>query len=155
MKDEDYYKILDGLINYCSYAERCLQDVKKKMRPLDLSSDEQERMVDHLLEHDIVDEKRYAFSFAFGKLRYNKWGKIKIRSHLKGKWISDQHIHFAFNQLESDEYTSVLDHVLRYKYEKVKDDAEAFSKTIRHAQSKGFELGLSIELLKSIAAEED
>lgn len=145
MKDEDYYRILDKLVSYCGYAERCLADVRKKLKPFDLSEDDEERMIDYLMEYDVIDEKRYALSFATGKLRYNHWGKIKIRAHLKAKYIADKDIQFAFSQLDDEEYRSVLLHVLENKYARITSDA--FAKTVRHAQSKGFELGLILEIM--------
>lgn len=143
MKEEEYYRILDKLVSYCAYAERCLMDVRKKLRPFDVPQADQQRMIDYLIEHDVVDEKRYALSFATGKLRYNHWGRIKIRAHLKSKYISEKDIHFAFSQLDEEEYRTILQQVISNKLSRTTSDA--FAKTVRHAQSKGFELGLILE----------
>ena len=136
MKDEEYFPLLDKIVSYSGYAERCFQDVNQRMYKLRLSGEIKERITDYLIEHDVVNEKRFAFSFALGKMRYNRWGRIKIRSHLKAKRISDRDIHFGFSQLDEDEYQEILKHVLEYKYERLSEDR--FAKTVRHAQSKGF-----------------
>lgn len=148
MKDEEFYPILNKIVNYCGYAERCFQDVNKRLYKLDLSEEVKDRIVDYLVEHDVVDEKRFALSFSFGKMRYNKWGKIKIRAHLKAKGISEKDIHFAFNELEQEEYLEILRHILQNKYNRLSDDK--FSKTVRHAQSRGFELHLVLKQLNAL-----
>lgn len=145
MKDEDYFPILNKIVSYCGYAERCFQDVDKRLYKLDLSSEIKDRILDYLIEYDVVNEKRYAFSFSIGKLRYNRWGRIKIKSHLRAKRISVKDIDFAFRELNEEEYQEVLAHVIERKYEKLTDDK--FNKTVRHAQSRGFELSLIITTL--------
>lgn len=151
MKEEEYYRVLDKLVSYCAYAERCLADVHKKLRPFDVPQDYQEQIIDYLLEHDVVDEKRYALSFATGKLRYNYWGRIKIRAHLKSKNISEKDIHFAFANLDEEEYINILQQVLENKLRRTSTDA--FAKTVRHAQSKGFELGLILQELNQLKSD--
>lgn len=150
MKDEEYYRILDRIVSYCAYAERCLQDIRQQFRKFELTEEYKEKIIDYLIEYDVLDEKRYALSFATGKLRYNKWGRVKIRAHLKSKYISDKDIHFAFGELDDEEYDEVLTHILERKIEKLGDDDDKFAKVVRHAQSRGFELGLVIEKLKTL-----
>ena len=143
MKDEDYYPLLDKIVSYCGYAERCFQDVDKRLYKLQLDADTKDRIIDYLVEHDVVNEKRFAFSFSLGKLRYNRWGRIKIRSHLHSKRIKKDDIEFAFGKLEKEEYNETLEHVIYMHYPKVSTDR--FAKTVRHAQSRGFELPLILE----------
>ncbi len=149
MKDEEYYRVLDKMVNYCAYAERCLQDVYKKFRSEDIPEDQFSSMIDYLLDHDVVDEKRFALSFATGKLRYNRWGRIKIRTHLKSKNIDQVDVEFAFQQLNPEEYTDVLQQVISHKYDKLGNQTDAFAKVVRYAQSKGFELSLIYDLAKN------
>lgn len=150
MTDEEYFPILDGIIRYCSYAERCFQDVNKKLFPLKLTSEVRLKITDHLVEENIVNEQRFAHTFTIGKLRYNKWGRIKIRAHLKSKYISDKHIQVAFSQIDEEEYLDVLRHTLRAKYDRLIHDSDRFNKTVRYGQSKGFELTLIFDIVNEL-----
>jgi regulatory protein len=154
MTDQEYYPILDRIIRYCSYAERCFQDVDKRLYPLQLSPDIKDKITDDLIEQNIVNEERFAFTYTIGKLRYNKWGRIKIRSHLKAKRISDSHIQKAFSQLDLEEYHEILNHILKHKYERLSDDDDQFNKTVRYGQSKGFELSLIFDVVNKLVGNE-
>ena len=151
MKDEDYYPLLDKIVSYCGYSERCFQDVDKRMYKLRLDADIKDRIIDYLVEHDVVNEKRFAFSFALGKLRYNRWGRIKIRAYLKAKRIGNTEVQFAFDELDETEYNDTLEHVVYMHYQKVSEDR--FAKTVRHAQSRGFELSLILETFNRMKTE--
>ena len=153
MTDEEYYPILDSIIRYCSYSERCFQDVDKKLYPMHLSAAIKDKIADYLIEENLVNEQRFAHSFTVGKLRYNKWGRIKIRSHLKSKRIAEKLIHKAFLQIDQEEYQAILFHILEMKYDRLASDSDRFSKTVRYGQSKGFELSLIFDTLNEIKKE--
>ena len=63
---------------YCSYQERCHQEVVDKLYQLGMKSDEIDAIVVHLLQHNFLNEERFARSFARGKHRIKSWGKIRI-----------------------------------------------------------------------------
>ncbi len=149
MKDEEYYKLLDKIVRYCSYAERCLSDVNKKLYKSVVNQEVQQKIITYLIENDIVDERRYALSYTLGKLRYNKWGRVKINAQLRGKRISPDDIDFALSNIEPEEYQDILVAVLTKKSEALGDDAELFSKVVRHAQSRGFELNNILAEMKN------
>ena len=58
---------------YCSTAERCIQDVQKKIKAAGLSQEEGERIIARLLQEKFIDEHRFARYFVNDKLRFNKW----------------------------------------------------------------------------------
>mgnify|MGYP006126810111 CR=1 FL=1 len=73
---------------YCSYQERCHQEVVDKLYQLGMKSDEIDTIVVHLLQHNFLNEERFARSFARGKHRIKSWGKIRIVNELKQRHIS-------------------------------------------------------------------
>lgn len=72
---------------YCSTAERCIQDVQKKIQAAGLTSEEGERIIARLLQEKFIDESRFSGYFVNDKLRFNKWGRIKIAYELHKKNI--------------------------------------------------------------------
>ena len=72
---------------YCSTAERCIQDVQKKIKAAGLTQEEGERIIARLLQEKFIDEHRFARYFVNDKLRFNKWGRIKIAYELQKKNI--------------------------------------------------------------------
>ena len=109
-KEEVLYK----LAAYCSSAERCVQDVEKKLQKADLSQEDNQQILHRLQQEKFVDDRRYAFAFVNDKIRFNQWGRIKIAYELKKKAISSAYIDEA---LASDKIT--LD-----KYEAQKADIQ-------------------------------
>lgn len=94
---------------YCSYQERCHQEVVDKLYQLGLKGDEIDTIVVHLLQHNFLNEERFARSFARGKFRVKHWGKTRIINELKLRHISAPNIKAALTEIDADEYQSVFD----------------------------------------------
>lgn len=94
---------------YCSYQERCHQEVVQKCYDLGMKSDEVDRIVVHLLQHNFLNEERFARAFARGKHRIKSWGKIRIVNELKQRHISAPNIKCALTEIPEEEYQDVLD----------------------------------------------
>jgi regulatory protein len=82
---------IDDLIvkleSYCAYQERCLFEIQNKLNQLGATESESKKVIEHLEKFRFYDQKRFAQSFAQGKLRINKWGKAKIKAALIQKFI--------------------------------------------------------------------
>lgn len=96
---------------YCSYQERCHQDVVQKCYDLGMKSDEIDTLVVHLLEQNFLNEERFARSFARGKHRIKSWGKIRIVNELKQRQISAPNIKCALTEIAEEEYETTFDHL--------------------------------------------
>ncbi|WP_445453054.1 regulatory protein RecX [Flavobacterium sp. 25HG05S-40] len=94
---------------YCSYQERCHQDVVQKCYDLGMKSDEVDAIVVHLLQHNFLNEERFARSFARGKHRIKAWGKIRIVNELKQRQISAPNIKSALTEITEEEYETIFD----------------------------------------------
>ena len=53
---------------YCSYQERCIYDVKKKMDVYDLDESERNEIIAHLKSHQFLDENRFVALFIKSKV---------------------------------------------------------------------------------------
>lgn len=96
---------------YCSYQERCHQEVVQKCYDLGMKSDEVDAIVVYLLQHNFLNEERFARSFARGKHRIKSWGKIRIVNELKQRHISAPNIKCALTEIAEDEYETTFDHL--------------------------------------------
>ena len=63
------------LEHYCAYQERCHQEVEQKLRQMKMIPSVIDRIIGHLIEHNYLNESRFAQSFARGKFRIKNGGK--------------------------------------------------------------------------------
>ena len=96
------------LEHYCAYQERCHDEVILKLRSMALNSVEIDEVVVHLIENNFLNEERFACSFARGKFRIKKWGKIRIVNELKFRTISQFNINQALKEIDEVEYLSTF-----------------------------------------------
>ena len=150
MKSES--EILSTLAKYCSQAERCLYDIRKKIKTAGLPEEAEKHIVDRLLQEKFIDEKRFCRSFVNDKFKFNHWGRIKICYELKSRNISPDIYYEAVDAIDEDEYMSVLTDILKSKKRTVsgRSPQDIFQKLYRFASSRGFESPLIINTLKSI-----
>ena len=143
-------QILDKMAKYCAYQERCVKDVRDKLKTFDLSQEEQDKILDYLLDNRFVSNKRFAQSFVRGKVNQSGWGLNKIRFHLMKKGIDKETIEDAFGQINETAYRQRLIDILKTKSKTVKaaTDFEKKQKLAAYALQKGFESSLVWEILK-------
>ena len=141
MKEISEQEMLHRMATYCSAAERCIQDVQKKLDKSELEQNACARIISRLLKEKFIDEKRYARAFVNDKFRFNHWGKYKIHCELYRKGIKENDIDEALSVLKDDEYDSTLMDLLKAKVKsvKAKDDRERYYKLMRFAIGRGFQ----------------
>ncbi len=141
MKQTTEAEMLHRAAAYCSGAERCIQDVRKKIKAAGLAPEEEERIIARLLKERFIDEDRFARYFVNDKLRFNKWGRIKIGYELQRKNIPADIRTEALSGIDETEYTGILRALLRAKKKAVrgKDNREIYAKLLRFAAGRGFE----------------
>jgi regulatory protein len=130
------------IASYCSKAERCEQDVKKKLQAWELPDEAAARILAYLRSESFLNEERYARSFVQDKMRFNKWGKNKIVFELRKKYIPESVIHAAFDELTgNDEFEQSLMNILQTKSKSVKaaGEYEKRAKLFRFAIGRGFQ----------------
>ena len=103
------------LEHYCAYQDRCHFEVEKKlkeMRMIPLAIDE---IIYHLIEHNFLNEERFAKSYARGKFNHKNWGKNRIVNELKQRKISQYNIKTALKEITDGDYLSKLDKIATKK----------------------------------------
>lgn len=153
MKTEKSYTVDEAtklLENYCAYQERCHKEVEQKLYDLNMIPAAKEKILLHLMQHNFLNEERYAKAYVRGKLSIKKWGKIKIASELKFKNISSYNIKQALNDIDENAYLKNLQQLAEKKLPLIKE-SNAFKKRNKLSTfliSKGYEPNLVFELAK-------
>ena len=144
---------LDKMAKYCAYQERCVKDVKDKLKTFDIPQEEKTKILDYLLDNRFVNDERFAKSFVRGKVNQSGWGMNKIRFHLMQKGIVKRLIDDALEQTDEEVYRQRLIDILKTKAKTVKavSDFEKKRKLAAYAMQKGFEGNLVWEVLKDLA----
>ena len=143
-------QILDKMAKYCAYQERCVKDVREKLKTFDLPDEEKTKILDFLLDNRFVNDERFAKSFVRGKVNQSGWGINKIRFHLMQKGIPKELIDEALGQTDEEVYRQRLVDILKAKAKTVKaeNNFEKNRKLAAYALQKGFESNLVWEVLK-------
>ncbi|WP_109680756.1 regulatory protein RecX [Xanthomarina spongicola] len=102
------------LENYCVYQERCHKEVVQKLRNMRMIPEAIDLVVVHLLEHNFLNETRFAKSYVRGKFRVKKWGRKRLELELKKREISKFNIKEAFKEIPDTDYLNTF-HVLAEK----------------------------------------
>ena len=97
------------LESYCAYQERCHKDVVAKLRAMGMIPDDIDQIVVHLIQENYLNEERFAKSFARGKFRIKKWGRVRITNELKQRNITRYNIKIALKEIDDSIYLETLD----------------------------------------------
>ena len=145
-------QVLDKMAKYCAYQERCVKDVRDKLKIYDISQEERDKILDYLLDNRFVNDERFAKSFVRGKISQSGWGSNKIRFHLVQKGIAKEIIDEALKQTDEEVYRKRLTDILKVKAKSIKaeTDFEKKRKLATYAMQKGFEGSLVWEVIKEL-----
>ena len=135
--------ILEKLMSYCAYTERCHQDVIQKQYLLGVPIDEHDIYLAELIEQNFLNESRFVELFIRSKFNQKKWGRRKITQQLLIKGISQQQIDRCMEQaIDNNIYKEVLTQLVQQKLDQLNARLSTFEKRkkiYQHLQQKGFE----------------
>lgn len=137
---------------YCSYQERCHQEVIQKLYDLAIQSNEADTIIVYLIENNFLNEERFARSFARGKHRIKLWGKVRIVNELKQRKISAPNIKCALTEISEEEYQTTLDKLAESHWDNLKEPntQKKKKKFCDYLLRKGWESNLVYEKLKEL-----
>ena len=135
MKEIIEPEMLHRAAAYCSTAERCIQDVQKKIDAAGLPPDASERIIARLLKERFIDESRYT--------RFFVNDKKNIPSPIREESLA---------AIDEGEYRSILLDLLKSKKKstKGKDERDLFNKLLRFAAGRGFESQITLDCLSQL-----
>ncbi|WP_299120730.1 regulatory protein RecX [uncultured Winogradskyella sp.] len=109
------------LESYCVYQERCHKEVKAKLMDMRMIPEAIDKIMVHLIQHNYLNEERFAKAFVRGKFRIKKWGKNRLVRELKFREISKYSIDSAMKEIDLDEYYKTLDKLAKKRIAQVKE----------------------------------
>lgn len=112
---------LKSLERYCAYQERCHKEVHQKLYEMKMIPAARDKIIVHLLQHDFLNEERYAKAFVRGKFRIKKWGKQRLILELKRKDINKTIIDLALKEIDDNEYLSVFNELALKRVNAIKE----------------------------------
>ncbi len=143
------------LENYCAYQERCHLDVQKKLRELNVFQNDADEIIVHLINHNYLNEERFACSFARGKNRIKHWGKVRIVNELKSRHISQTNINRALKEIDQQDYHQGFDALSERHWQSIREPnpLKKRKKFCDFLLRKGYESDLIYEKVKSLEAD--
>ncbi|WGD35982.1 regulatory protein RecX [Olleya sp. YS] len=135
------------LEHYCAYQERCHQEVRQRLKSMNMIPEATDIIIVHLLEHNFLNEERFAKTYTRGKFRIKKWGKRRIALELKRKDISKFNVNQALTEIDNDEYIEVFNDLAEKKTNSLKetDKYKKKKKLIDYLLYRGWESHLVYE----------
>lgn len=154
MDDQIFIQHLSKAMRFCSRAEYCEFDVKKKLTTWKTPFEYHDQIIDRLKEENFLNHERYAEAYVKDKLRYNFWGRRKITYMLSSKKVESNHIDNALSQIDPEEYKEILSIQINQKFRSTKeqDEQKLKAKLFNFCASRGYESELSFQIINQILA---
>lgn len=144
--------VRERIMRYCAYQERCHAEVRRKLSDLGVRRDEADELIVFLISEGFLNEERFARSFARGRFRLKRWGRIKIVRELEARGLSSACIRIGLKEIGEEEYQASLEELLSRKAGEVGDENLFVrrDKIAEYAIRKGFEPDMVWEALKEL-----
>ncbi len=135
-------KELQRLEALCARSEQCESEILGKLRRRGLCASDAARVLESLKSRRFVDNARYASAFVRDKYRFMRWGRRKIAYALSAKGVSQADIEAAMDEIDADEYRTILAGLISARARVMGDEAytyEGRTRLFRMAASRGYE----------------
>lgn len=106
---------------YCAYQERCHKEVMQKLRDMKMIPEAIDIIIVHLIQHNFLNEERFAKTFVSGKLRVKKWGKRRLTLELKKRDISKVNINQALTEIDDTKYNEIFNDLAEKRLNSIKE----------------------------------
>lgn len=138
--------------HYCAYQERCHEEVVSKLWDMKLNQNEIDEVIVHLIEHNFLNEARFACSFARGKHRIKHWGKIRITNELKMRKINQTLINLALKEIDPEEYIATFEELAEKNWNSITENntLKKRKKFCDYMLRRGFESNLIYDKVKEL-----
>ena len=119
-------------------------EVMIKLKSWGLIQEAIDLLIVELIQFNFLNEERYSRSFARGKFRIKKWGKLKIRMALKKRDINFKYIDLSMLEIDDKTYLITLNELLQKKNDILKEtnSYKRKMKLIRYLVNRGYEYDL-------------
>lgn len=152
-KTKNYLNSLKKIKKACSLKELCEYDINEKSKKYGLSQEETEKLIDELKKSNYINEERYCQAYINDKIKYNRWGKNKIRYTLKNKGINHYLINDKLENTDTDFYEKIVSSEIKKKANSLKKEKDYLvkkQKLIRFCYQRGYESEICESIIKNI-----
>lgn len=154
MKSENFTikEIEFKLKQYCSYQDRCHNEVEKKLSKFNLISQAKDQILFNLINEDYLNETRFCKSFVRGKFKIKNWGKRRIIQELKSRKISEFNIKKGLSEINEIEYLEKFENLFNKKLSSLENlnRIDKKKKIFSYLQYRGWETNLIYEKINQI-----
>ncbi|UPS92415.1 regulatory protein RecX [Bizionia sp. M204] len=113
---------------YCAYQERCHQEVTNKLYTMRMIPDAIDVIIVHLLEHDFLNETRFAQSYVRGKFNIKKWGRQRLKLELKKRDIGKYNIDLAMKEISESDYLGTFNELAEKRLKSIERETDKWKK---------------------------
>lgn len=148
-KEISYDEALNKMASYCATAERCTEDIYRKLEPWELTESDKDKVIDYLKKERFLDESRFAKAYANDKYKFSKWGKRKIMQNMLMKGVEEEAIKESLSYIDNEVYMENLGELLQAKKKttKAQNEYDLKNKLIRFALGRGYDYA---DIIKSM-----
>ncbi|WP_194851468.1 regulatory protein RecX [Nonlabens antarcticus] len=114
--------------HFCAYQERCHQDVERKLKKIGMIDDAIDQIIPHLLQHNFLNETRFAKAFAGGKFRIKKWGRVRIVRELKMRGLNKRTIDIGLAEISDSDYYETLETLSRKRNNQLTSETNKYKR---------------------------
>jgi len=154
MKSENFTikEIEFKLKQYCSYQDRCHNEVENKLSKFNLISQAKDQILFNLINEDYLNETRFCKSFVRGKFKIKNWGKRRIIQELKSRKISEFNIKKGLSEINEIEYIEKFENLFNKKLSSLENlnRIDKKKKIFSYLQYRGWETNLIYEKINQI-----
>lgn len=149
----EYHRAVQILQSFCAYQDRCHQDARERLAELGVYGERAEQIIVDLINEKFLDEERFARSYARGRFKMKKWGRMKITRELKMRKISAYCIRKAMTEIDPEEYYQVMKDEIERR-DRIESSARhpylRRRKLADYMFTRGFESNLTWEMLDEL-----
>lgn len=146
--------ILQKAASFCAYQERTQDELRQRLKQWGVWGDEADEIIAELISLNYLSEERFAKTYAGGKFRIKKWGKMRIKQELSRRGLTDYTIRQGMGEIDEEAYRATLKQLLIKKntaLERTETDAfKRKQKLVRFALTKGYESELVWKIIEEV-----
>lgn len=143
----------EKLERYCAYQERSHKQIEEQLYKMRMIPQAQEVIITHLIQHNFLNESRFAQAYSRGKFRIKKWGKKRITQGLKQHGVSAYNIKLGLAQIDPEAYRETFDALVEKRLNDLTSEKNILKKKrklLDYLAYRGWETELIYEALSRL-----
>lgn len=136
--------------SYCNYRERCHKELREKLYSMGLWKQEVDQLIIQMMDENLLNEERYAKSYARGHFYHKAWGRYKITVELRSRQIQDRLITEALKEIDDNDYQVTIAKLVNKKWKEYSGNQyEKRQKVNNFLVGKGYRFDEIAEAIKA------